>query len=210
MPRGQRNPNTIDWTNSESKAIVLDDLESGSISIDNSDTAEDLYYGMYQFTPEFITEGVKFEQFKARLRDHRKQVKDRMERSSWEMAALAHDRLMQPKKTHNIRGEKVFYLTPAYRLLAMDVAANKHQIMTPSELKLSRPEYAEWNLKLFDQRIRQAIRRKRFVNYLNDKREDKESERKGRRRTLGLPEETPLEQRQRMVEDMQGGSSLER
>ena len=52
---------TIDWKNSESKQIVIDDLEAGVVSMDESDTAEDLFYGMCQFTPEFIAEKVPFE-----------------------------------------------------------------------------------------------------------------------------------------------------
>ena len=43
MPRGQRNPETIDWAKSLSKQLVLDNLENHVISLDESDTAEDLY-----------------------------------------------------------------------------------------------------------------------------------------------------------------------
>lgn len=56
--------------------------------------------------------------------------------------------------------------------------------MTPSELKASRPEYAEWPLKIFDGRIRQAIRRARMVNWRNDKREAKEKKRREKREKL--------------------------
>ena len=192
-------PETIDWAKSESKQIVLDDLEAGVISLDNTDTAHDLYYGMYQFSPEFIKENVPYAQFRARLNDHRKQLTKRNEMVSWQAAALAHDRNLYPQRTHNSRGEKVFYLTPAYKQLAQDVADKMHLSMKPSELREFRRElYGEFSLKIFDQRIRQAVRRERMVNYLNDKREAEQKERRERRINLGLSEETPVEQFQRL------------
>lgn len=196
----QRRPGTIDWVKSESKQIVLDDLEAGLVSLDDTDTAEDLYYGMYQYTPEFIAENVQFQQFKARLQDHRKQIRPQIEAPQFEMAALAHDRLLTPKRTHNSRGEKIFYLTQANSFLEQDIRDNKHRRMTPSELKATRQEYAEWPLRIFDGRIRQMIRRQRFINYLNDKREEEKLARQLRRMNLGLPAETPQERRNRRME----------
>ena len=101
-----RNPGTLDWVNSESKQIVLDDLESGIISMDKTETAKDLYYSMYQFTPKFIAEKVLFEQFEKHLKDHRKQLKYKHESPAWEMAALAHDQNIFPK--NNAKGKEVF------------------------------------------------------------------------------------------------------
>ena len=191
-------PKTIDWLNSESKQVVLDDLQSGLISLDTTDTAHDLYYGMYQFAPEFIAEGVQYNQFRARFNDHRKAIKKQQDRSEWETAALAHDRLIFPKKTHNARGERVFYMTDAARQLAQDVEDQLHVTLKPSGLRALRQDlYGEWPLKTFDQRIRQAVQRKKFVNYLSDKRLEKEMERKEKRKALKLPEETPKERYER-------------
>ena len=184
MPRGQRNPGTIDWSKSLSRKLVLDDLEEGIISLDETDTAEDLYEFVYKDTPEFIMENVGFQQFKNRLKDHRSQVSKRHEAAQMEIAALEHDLDLFPIRTHNDRGEKKFYLTEAYKKLAEDISEKKHETMTPSELKASRPEYAEWPLKIFDGRIRQAIRRARMVNWRNDKREAKEKKRREKREKL--------------------------
>lgn len=161
--------------------MVLDDLENGVISLDNSDSAHDLYHNMYKHTAEFIVERVEYEQFRDRLRDHRAQVGRRHEAAQWEMAALAHDRQLFPIRTHNDRGEKKFYLSTAGALLAEDVKQEKHKTMKPSELRASRPEYAEFPLKIFDGRIRQAIRRERMVNWRSDKREELEKEQRQRR-----------------------------
>jgi len=198
MPRGQRNPETIDWFNSESKQIVLDDLEAGVISLDETDSAEALFYGMYQYTPEFIAEKVQFKQFKERLAGHREQLKHKLEAPAWERAALEHDRLKRPKKTHNDRGEKIFYWSKAMQLLKKDIEAKKHHEMTPSQLKASRPEYRDFTLAKFDGRIRQAIRKERLINWKNDKRQEEIDARKERRRDLQLSEETPQEQWKRL------------
>lgn len=182
MPR--RKPGTIDWPKSLSRVLVLDDLENGIISLDESDSAKDLYDQLYQHTPEFILEKVGYAQFRDRLKDHRAQVAKRHEAAQWEMSALAHDRQLFPVRSHNDRGEKKFYLTPAYGLLAQDIADKKHQTMPPSQLRASRPEYTEFGIEIFDGRIRQAVRRERMVNWRNDKRAAIEEKRQSRREQL--------------------------
>lgn len=111
----------IDWTNLESRAIVIDDLNSGMISLNTMDEARDLYYGMYQFMPKFISEQVPYDQFRAHLNDHQKQIKAQLDKVSWEMAALGYDCLLCPKKMHNAHGEKVFYLTKPNKKLTKDI-----------------------------------------------------------------------------------------
>jgi hypothetical protein len=169
----------------------VDDLHSGAISMDNTDKAYDLYYGMYCHTPEFIAEKVPYEQFRDRLNYLRKTLAQKMDGIAWQVAALHHDRLITPKPTHNHRGEPVFYLTEAAALLMLDVEEGKHKTMTPSQLRESRTEYTQFDLAYFDRRLRQAIRKLRFINYLNDKREEKIQERKAHRRELLLPENPP-------------------
>ena len=205
MPRGVRNTETIDWTKSESRQIVLDDLELGVISLDESDTAEELFYGMYQHTPEFIVEKVRFEQFKKRLKDHREQVKRAKGAPDWEFAALQHDRNIFEKKTHNHRGEKIFYWSDAWPLLIKDVAAKRHIAMKPQELKATRREYDNFTLKIFDWKIRQVVRREKLINWKNDKREAEMEERKARRIALNLPEKNPQEQ----LEEQLAGLSMQ-
>jgi hypothetical protein len=57
--------------------------------------------------------------------------------------------------------------------LRKDVKAKKHEIMTPSKLRLTRPEYKEFKLEVFKQRIYQEIRHQKFVNFLEWKRTEK-------------------------------------
>ena len=86
-----------------------------------------------------------FDQFKKRLKDHRKQVRDRHNESEREKQALAHDRSLHPRKNKNHRGEHVFDLSAAKALLREDVRKGKHMAMLPSDLHRTRPEYMIFN-----------------------------------------------------------------
>ena len=98
----------------------------------------------------------------------------------------------------------MFYWTNAMKKLKEDVDADLHLTMTPSQLRMTRPdEYGAFPLKVFDQRLRQAIRKKRLVNWKNDKRDEVINRRKECRRELNLSEETPKEMRERLMRERQ-------
>ena len=90
MPR-QRREGWIDWRNSAAKQVIMYDLEEGELPLSEEDfSAEDCWQYIYQEMPEF--EHVSFDQFKALLKDHRKQVKKRRTASTGQERALAHDK----------------------------------------------------------------------------------------------------------------------
>jgi len=123
---------------------------------------------------EFVRDGIVFSQFKARLADHRKKARNDAGRASRESEALTHDRFLYPRQIVNHRGQPVFDLSPAKLLLRQDVADRKHLQMTPSELQQSRLEfYGVFGKREFKHRIYQAIRREKFINWLEHKREQK-------------------------------------
>ena len=94
MPRSSKSADRIDWASSESKLIVVKDLEDGKLSLDESNvSAEMAWMTLYREHPKFVLEGVCFSQFKERLKDHRKQVEKRAQKVSVEVAALVHDQL---------------------------------------------------------------------------------------------------------------------
>jgi len=115
---------------------------------------------------------VEFSQFKARLRDHRKQVKGDLGRAQEEEELLISDRKIFPRRYINTRGEPVFDLHPAKDLLRQDVAEKKHRVLTPQELWRSRMEYQDFDKSIFRNRIYQAVRREKFLNYLQQQREE--------------------------------------
>jgi hypothetical protein len=163
----KKNPDWIDWARSESRQIVLKDLDEGTLSLDeNSTSAHAAWAARYQEHPKFVSEGVCFSQFKVRLKEHRVQVSKRAKISSQEEAALVHDQLLYPRATHNSRGEPVFGLSLASLLLRQDVKEKKHEGLMPSTFQRSRPEYMLFKPCIFNSRIYQEIRREKFVNHL--------------------------------------------
>lgn len=194
MPPRRRRKGFIAWATSESKQILVEDLEAGLISLDESVHSTEYVWNIYKETPEFKSEKVLFDQFKDRLKDHRKQVQIKDNAHEVEAAALAHDRLITAKPTLNERGEVIFYLTEGHALLKEDVANKMHETLGIAGLYNSKEQYQIIPLVKFKDRVYQAIRREKFINWLEYKRMKKEEKRINRRLGLGLSEQRPHQQ----------------
>ncbi|CAJ1951065.1 unnamed protein product [Cylindrotheca closterium] len=136
-------------------------------------TAEVAWSKYYNKLPAF--EKVQFEQFKARLKSHRQQVKKYMMRSKKEEQMWRRDLLRYPPKTTNSEGAPLWNPHKANKLLRQDVGElrQKKEHMTPKKLQATRDEYKEFPLKIFRQHMYQEIRRCKFCNHLHDRREAK-------------------------------------
>ena len=97
-----------------------------------------------------------------------------------EEEAMVRDRQRFPKKTHNHRGEPVFYYSPAMQLLRQDIIDGVHKRMTIKQLQASRIEYTPFKPKKFKERIYQEIRYQKFMCHLELKRTLKEKERRSK------------------------------
>lgn len=138
--RNEVNPDFIKWEKSEPRAILIEDLVQGVLPLDDEEmTHETAWNILYKDMKEFSE--VCFAQFKARLRDHRKQVKQGLLRSKHEEECMERDRRLFPRKESNGDGKPNFDLHPAKLLLRADVKNKKHKQMKPSKLRMSRPEY---------------------------------------------------------------------
>ena len=169
MPR-QRRAGWVNWRKSEARAVIMQDLEDGVLPVDeNACSAEDAFQ-IYRQYAQFA--GIKFDQFKERLKGHREQLQKLHERSNLEAEALACDRQLYPRNTHNQRGEPVFDLSEAKYLLREDVKDKKHTTVTAEALRQSRPQYRVFESEIFRRRIKQEVRRQEFVYYLSLKRPD--------------------------------------
>jgi hypothetical protein len=163
---------TFLWRNSKARLIVISDLESTLLPLhDKEMSAEVAWNQVYKTMVEF--ENVPFDMFEARLKEHRKQVKARLATSLAEEKALAHDRRLYPRQTHNHRDEPVFDLSPAKECLREDVKNKVHTTMSSSKFQESRPEYRGFKRSKFRDRIPQEVRRQKFVNYLDSQRSKK-------------------------------------
>jgi hypothetical protein len=163
-----RRPGWINWKASRARQILLDDLESGVLPVDEEDCSAEDAWAIYSQMTEFVP--VIFSQFKERVRDHRKQCREQITRSDRELDMLAHDRQLFPRQMENHHGEPVFDLSAAKLLLRADVREGKHLAMTPSQLQQSQAAYAPFDQRKFKHRIYQEVRREKFLNYLAKKR----------------------------------------
>lgn len=153
----------IEWDGSEAQDIILSDLYDEIIPLDEDVASPELVYDVYRHHAAFVN--VPFAQFYERLRAHRKQVARDFYAAREEFLALQELEILRPRKTHNHRGELVFDVHPAKELLRKDVERMRHQMMKPSELQHTRPEYMEFKPKIFRERIYQEIRRWKFCNW---------------------------------------------
>ena len=164
MPRKQK-PGTIKWPKSEARNIVLNDLLKGVLPVDAKElSAEDAWELSHKNMVEF--KDAPFEQFKDRHRDHRRQMKNGLQRDDIEKEASQHNRNLCPGQPKNSKGELVFDLHPAKLLLRKDVAERKHLMMKPMELQERRPECLLFDCCKFEERIYQEVRQVKFINWL--------------------------------------------
>lgn len=169
----KRNPDYIDWRNSAAKKAIFFDIQDGVI--DPVTTSAEDAWEVYQNRDEF--EGVCWKQFSTNYKNHCKSFTKKRERSIRDQRLLEEDRILFPcDETHDDVGRLMFSRHAAMALLRIDIKAGLYPLFTPSELwsHPRRPEYREFELSVFTQRIYQEIRRNKFINYLNDKREDVE------------------------------------
>jgi hypothetical protein len=164
MPRSTT-PGWIDWKTAPAREILLADLEPGGILNDRDDMSEELVWEFYRELPEFWK--VVFDQFKKRLRDHRKQATSARVMAKRDKAALKHDRELFPRQKRNTKGELVFDLHPAKALLRRDIKNNLHEEMKPSALRRTKREYRAFKLRIFEHRVYQEVRRKKWFFYLD-------------------------------------------
>jgi hypothetical protein len=174
-------PKYIKWISSEARKIIISDLEEGILDVD-APSAKNAWDECYSKMAEFAN--VPFEQFQKRLADHRIQQQTRLNKSTMEEGLYEGDKLMHARQDRNNRGELVFDLHPAKLLLREDVESGEHERMTPSDFQATRPEYMLFKLNKFKERIYQEVRRKKYLFYLELKR-DKE------RKMRGVPIDDP-------------------
>lgn len=142
---------------------------NGDIPLDGEDGME--LEAVYLQRPEFAD--FEFAHFKERLRDLRRQIKDKDHSAASDSAALAHDRQICPKAAYNHRGEPRWEGSEAERLLRLDVDNDKHKTMQPKDLHGSRTEYYKnYAPTVLRKHIEQEERRRKMLSYYAAKNKD--------------------------------------
>ena len=84
----------VNWRSCPVREVLLQDLEPGGLLHDMDHVGADVLFHFYKLMPQFNDVG--FDQFKARLADHRKQSWKKHELASRDEDACAHDRRLLP------------------------------------------------------------------------------------------------------------------
>ena len=87
-----------------------------------------------------------------------------------DLDAFEEYRRFHPAAMHNSRGEPEFDQSDAKLLLREDVKEGKHKQMSGKDLWNSRNEFRAFPWEVFRRRIIQEDRRRKFCNFLEDKR----------------------------------------
>ena len=166
----------ISWKGCEAGAIIVLDFQNGELPLTEKEmSAEDAW--KFKYSTKIAFKHVPFIQFKKQPIDHRKQVEKDNANLSAALKAFEHDQALFPRRrTHNRKGELVFDVHPAKEKLREDVENKVHKPLSPSEFRLTRPEYQCFTLDVFRDRIYQEIRLQRFYNYLEMQRKAKEKD----------------------------------
>lgn len=174
MPKSSRREGLIDWKKSEAKAVLVKDLMDEVLPLEENEvSAKEAWTSCYINLREFAN--VEFEQFKRQLAAHRKQIKAKKQAANTQESAFQHDRQLYPERHAYSNGRRIFRMSPAQSLLEDDIKNKRHRGMKPSAFRATRPEFTEWELDIFRQRIYQEERRQKFINYLNWKRQEKKN-----------------------------------
>jgi hypothetical protein len=155
----KREDKWVKWMTCPARQVILDDLRRGALP---TNISAEVAFKFYKKMPEF--DEVCFEQFKARLKDHRKQATKQWMLNAQEEEAFERDRrLYPPSRNQNKQGKLIFDEFPAKQLLREDVKDKVHERLSPSQFQASRPEYKVFESKMFRHRIYQEIRRQKFI-----------------------------------------------
>jgi hypothetical protein len=163
--------NKITWRGSKARYLLERDLISGDIPLDgNVMEAREVYLQR----PEFAD--FEYAHFRDRLRYLRSQIKEKKDSATSARAALAHDRQIYPKATHNNRGEPRWEGSEMERLLRLDMDDGKDKSMKPIDLYQSRKEYSEnYTLSVFRKHIDQEQRRRKMLAHYATKNDNTHS-----------------------------------
>jgi hypothetical protein len=157
------------WKNSEAKHLLERDLLDGTIPLLSDDMGPKEVFQQREQFAEF-----DYKNFRSNLSNLRKQIIEKKERAISESAALARDRMIYPRATHNHRGEPRWDGSEAEWQLKKDMDDGKHKTMKPELLYRSREVfYLNYSLTVWRKHIEQEERSRKFLAYVKAKNKKK-------------------------------------
>lgn len=150
----------VPWSKTEARKLLYKDLTDGTIPLDTNDMAPQV---VYLQRPEYSD--IEYERFRDRLCDMRKHIQESRDHAASDDAALAHDRAIFPKKSHDIRGVPRWEGSQAEAFLRLDVKQGMNKALKPKDLYMMRSEYQQFPLTVFRKHIEQEVRRVKYIAY---------------------------------------------
>ena len=148
--------NGADWGSSAAKHLIVQDMMDGLVPYNERiRDYKDLYDKLYAHQPEFQDFPFDLERYRDRITRIQKAVKRLKWAADYDEKCLAEARQVYPTRTHGPTGTILWQGSEADKWLEIDMAANKHKEMKPSELRLTRDCYQLFSPKRFSKRIDQ-------------------------------------------------------
>lgn len=140
------------------KELLEHDLLTGAIPLESSRGF--MPKDIHQMRPEY--EAIPYKNWTSRLYNARRRHRKQQEQAVNHSAALERSRAINPKKSHNEKGEPRWEGSSAAAFLSVDVADGKHIGVSKALLRQSRPEYMEFSQPVFRGHVHQEVKTQKF------------------------------------------------
>jgi hypothetical protein len=149
-----------EWKKSKARDYVCGLLVRGELPDRNTIKPRQVFDNYCKDRPEFKHfQNYKELKFASKLLYLRNMVEVRTDRSKEDAAALAHDRLIFPPPTEDLKGRPLWAGSRARMLLIDDIKSGKHKTMKPKLLYESQVEYYDnYDQDFFREKIYQEVK----------------------------------------------------
>lgn len=149
--------NGAQWGYSEARKKIAQDIIDGFIPSTGKLNVNEIYHSRYANNALFENFPYREELYKNRIDSLRKGIVKMKMWADFDSKAIKADRLLHPKKSHNMRGEPRWHGSDAQAYLKIDMAAGKLDEMTQDKLWELRPAYKLFGFVIFRKHIDQAL-----------------------------------------------------
>jgi hypothetical protein len=180
MEEEKSNNKPPEWKKSKARDYLYGLLARGELPDRHAIKPKQVFDDYCKDRPEFkYFQNYKEIKFASKLLYLRKMVEARTDRSKEDAAALAHDRLIFPPPTEDIKGRPIWAGSRAQKHLIDDIKNGKHKTMKPRLLYELREEYYEnYDQDFFREKIYQEVKALKRVAWVKAKAEKAKNKKK--------------------------------
>jgi len=153
--------NGADWRFSKAKNKIAQDIVDGLIPSDGPINVDEIFYSRHADNPLFKDFPCREELYRNRINSLRGGIVKLKKCADFDKKAIKADRLLHPRRSHNVRGEPRWDGSDAQACLKIDMTADKLAEMTQDALWKSRPAYQLFQFVIFRKHIDQYTQSKK-------------------------------------------------